>query len=87
MDFAHAKDDVQRVIDNSTGSFKDDFVKQAADYTATVQQSQVITVTTINAVAKSVAADSADVMVGRPPTSSMPLAPNKNRVPGGSPSP
>jgi Mce-associated membrane protein len=65
MDFAHAKDDVQRVIDNSTGSFKDDFVKQAADYTATVQQSQVTTVTTVNAVAvKSMAADSADVLVG-----------------------
>jgi Mce-associated membrane protein len=64
MDFAHAKNDVQRVIDNATGSFKDDFAKQAADFTTTVQQSQVTTVTTVNGTAvKSMTADSANVLV------------------------
>jgi Mce-associated membrane protein len=64
MDFAHAKEDVQRVIDNTTGSFKDDFVKQSADFTTTVQQSQVTTVTTVNGTAvKSMTDDSANVLV------------------------
>jgi Mce-associated membrane protein len=64
MDFAHAKDDVQRVIDDSTGSFKDDFVKGAKDFIAAAQQSQLTTVTTVNAAAvKSMATDSANVLV------------------------
>lgn len=64
MDFAHVKEDVQRVIDASTGSFKDDFVKQSADFISTAEQSKITTVCTVNDTAvKSMTADSAVVLV------------------------
>lgn len=43
LDFKKAKDDVQRVIDSSTGEFRDDFQKRAADFTSVVEKSQVVT--------------------------------------------
>jgi Mce-associated membrane protein len=42
LDFDHAKEGVQNIIDVSTGSFKDDFVKMADDFTKVVQESKVI---------------------------------------------
>lgn len=42
LDFKHAKQDVQRVIDNSTGAFKDDLQKTADDFTKVVEESQVV---------------------------------------------
>ena len=42
LDFEHAKEGVQNIIDVSTGSFKDDFVKMADDFTKVVQESKVI---------------------------------------------
>ncbi len=42
LDFNNAKQGVQRILDNSTGSFKDDFVKMADDFTKVVEQSKVI---------------------------------------------
>jgi Mce-associated membrane protein len=42
LDFDHAKEGVQNIIDVSTGSFKDDFIKMADDFTKVVQQSKVI---------------------------------------------
>ena len=41
LDFNHAKPDVQRILDNSTGTFKDDFAKTANDFTKVVEQSKV----------------------------------------------
>jgi Mce-associated membrane protein len=49
LDFNKAKEDVQRIIDNSTGQFKDDFTSQADDFVKVAQDSKVITEVTVNA--------------------------------------
>lgn len=64
FDFNHAKEDVQRVIDNSTGEFRDDFQSRADDFTAVVEQSKVVTEGKVNAAAvESIDNDSAVVLV------------------------
>jgi Mce-associated membrane protein len=64
MDFNHAKQDVQRVLDNSTGKFKSDFQSQADDFTKTVEQSKVVTTGTVTAAAvESMTKDFAVVLV------------------------
>jgi Mce-associated membrane protein len=64
LDFNKAKDDVQRIIDNSTGQFRDDFKNQADDFVNVAQQSKVITEVTVNATAvESMTNDSAVVLV------------------------
>jgi Mce-associated membrane protein len=49
LDFNNAKEDVQRIIDNSTGQFHDDFKNQAEDFIKVTQDSKVITEVTVNA--------------------------------------
>ena len=51
LDFNRAKEDVQRVIDSSTGQFRDDFQQRAKDFTTVVEQSKVVTQGTVNAAA------------------------------------
>lgn len=51
LDFNRAKEDVQRVIDSSTGQFRDDFQARAKDFTTVVEQSKVATQGTVNAAA------------------------------------
>jgi Mce-associated membrane protein len=64
LDFNKAKDDVQRIIDNSTGQFRDDFKNQADDFIKVAQDSKVITEVTVNAVAvESMTNDSAVALV------------------------
>jgi Mce-associated membrane protein len=64
LDFNKAKEDVQRVIDSSTGEFKDDFARRAADFTKVIEQSKVVTEGTVNAAALvSMDEDSAVVLV------------------------
>jgi Mce-associated membrane protein len=64
LDFNKAKEDVQRVIDGSTGQFKDDFQQRANDFIAVVTQSKAITEGTVNAAAvESMNGDSAVVLV------------------------
>jgi Mce-associated membrane protein len=64
MDFNRAKEDVQRVIDSSTGQFRDDFQQRAKDFTTVVEQSKVVTQGTVNAAAvQSMDANSALVLV------------------------
>lgn len=64
LDFNKAKQDVQRVIDSSTGQFRDDFQARAKDFTTVVEQSKVVTQGTVNAAAvQSVNGDSALVLV------------------------
>ncbi|MEZ0367057.1 hypothetical protein ACAG26_25600 [Mycobacterium sp. pUA109] len=64
FNYTHAKDDVQRVLDNATGEFKDDFTKRADDFTGVVEQSKVVTEGTVTAVAvESMSDDSAVVLV------------------------
>ena len=64
LDFNKAKDDVGRIIDNSTGQFRDDFKNQADDFVKVAQDSKVITEVTVNAVAvESMTNDSAVALV------------------------
>ena len=64
LDFTKARSDVQRVIDSSTGEFKDDFQKKANDLISLVEKSKAITDGTIDAAAlESVAGNSAVVLV------------------------
>jgi Mce-associated membrane protein len=51
IDYNHAKADVQKVIDHSTGSFRDDFTKGADDFVKTAEQSKAVTVGKISAAA------------------------------------
>ena len=64
LDYNKAQEDVQRIIDNSVGQFKDDFQNQAADFIKVAQESKVKTEVTVNAVAvESMSDDSAVVLV------------------------
>jgi Mce-associated membrane protein len=64
LNFSHAKEDVQRIIDNTTGDFKKDFEGQAGDFTKVAQDSKVITEATVNSTAvQSMTRDTATVLV------------------------
>jgi Mce-associated membrane protein len=66
LDFNEAKQGVQRIVDDSTGSFKDDFLKMAGDFVKVVEQSKVVARGTVQAAAvelDSMTADSAVVLV------------------------
>jgi Mce-associated membrane protein len=64
LDFNKAKEDVQRIIDNSTGKFRDDFNNQAEDFVKVAQESKVITKVTVNATAvEKMTKDTATVLV------------------------
>lgn len=64
LDFNKAKEDVQRIIDNSTGQFHDDFKNQAEDFIKVTQDSKVITEVTVNSTGvESMTDDSAVVLV------------------------
>src|ERR1700722_10724391 len=66
LDFNDAKAGVQRIIGNSTGSFRDDFAKMADDFTKVVEESKVVERGTVQAVAvdlDSLKDDSAVVLV------------------------
>jgi Mce-associated membrane protein len=51
LDFEHAKEGVQHILEVSTGSFKDDFLKMADDFTKVVEQSKVVSQGTVQAAA------------------------------------
>jgi Mce-associated membrane protein len=64
LDFNKAKDDVQRIIDNTTGDFKKDFQGHADQFIKVAQASKVITEANVNAVAvQSMGKDEATVLV------------------------
>lgn len=64
IDYHHAKEDVQRVIDASTGAFKDDFARDADDFVKTAQDSKAVTVGSVSAAAlESVNGDSGVVLL------------------------
>jgi Mce-associated membrane protein len=64
LNFTKAKEDVQRVIDSSTGEFRDDFQRSAKDFTTVVEKSKVVTEGTVNAAAlESLDEHSASVLV------------------------
>ncbi|MGV0794132.1 hypothetical protein ABQE89_20260 [Mycolicibacterium sp. XJ1819] len=51
LDFNKVEEDVQRIIDNSTGQFKEDFEAQAEDFVKVAQDSKVVTDVTVTATA------------------------------------
>lgn len=64
LDFNKAKEDVQRVIEGSTGQFKDDFQQRANDFISVVTQSKAVTEGTVNVAAlESVNGNSGVVLV------------------------
>lgn len=64
IDHAHARADVQRVLELSTGTFRDDFAKTADDFVTTAESQQVVTVAKIKAAAlESADADGGVVLV------------------------
>jgi Mce-associated membrane protein len=64
LDFNRAQEDVQRVLDSSTGEFRNEFQQRAADFTTVVQQSKAVTEGTVNAAAvESLDEHSAKVLV------------------------
>lgn len=66
LDFSNAKQGVQRIVENATGSFKDDFLKTADDFTKVVEQSKVVSQGTVQASAvdmDTITNDSAVVLV------------------------
>jgi Mce-associated membrane protein len=64
LNFDRAKEDVQRVIDSSTGEFRDQFQQRAADFIRVVQESKAVTEGTVNGAAvESMGEHSAKVLV------------------------
>jgi Mce-associated membrane protein len=64
IDHNKAKEDVQRILDNSTGQFRDDFQHDAPDFTRVAQEAKVVTEGTVQATAvQSMTDDSAVVLV------------------------
>lgn len=64
LDFATAREQVQQLIDSSTGAFRDDFQGRAEDFTQVVEASKVVTKGTVQSAAvQSMTADSAVVLV------------------------
>ncbi|MBV9514120.1 MAG: hypothetical protein JO280_08800 [Mycobacteriaceae bacterium] len=64
LDFRNAKQDVQRIIDNSTGSFRDEYEVRADDFVKVVEASKVIARGTVTAKAvQSMTDDEATVLV------------------------
>jgi Mce-associated membrane protein len=64
IDHSHARDDVQRVLDLSTGAFRGDFQSRADDFVKTAQASKAVTKGSVKAAALEWAhADSGAVLV------------------------
>ncbi|HKV22282.1 MAG TPA: hypothetical protein VJR50_24875, partial [Mycobacterium sp.] len=64
LDYTRAKEDVQRIIDNSTGQFKSDFQSTAEDFINVAVESKAVTETTVTATAvESMTDDTATVLV------------------------
>lgn len=64
LDFARAKEDIQRVLDNATGAFKAEFQKRAEDFGKIVEDSKVVARGNVYATAvESMTRDSAVVLV------------------------
>ncbi|GGL13182.1 hypothetical protein [Nocardia jinanensis] len=49
VDFNSAKNDVQRILDNATGAWRDEFSPQAMPFTDVVQKSKVVTTAEVTA--------------------------------------
>lgn len=82
VDFATAKDTVQRVIDGSTGRFRTNFEETADDFVKALQEEKIVTKATVNdAAVESVSEDSAVVLVSATSQRQGPQAPKEQQQP------
>ncbi|MCZ8378697.1 hypothetical protein O6P37_07500 [Mycobacterium sp. CPCC 205372] len=82
LDFNKAEEGVQRIIDNSTGKFREDFQQQAETFAQVAQDSKVITEVTVNSAAvTTMSEDTANVIVSA--TSRVTNAAGANKDPRG----
>ncbi|KAA0120842.1 hypothetical protein [Mycolicibacterium sp. P9-22] len=64
LDFNRAKEDVQRIVDSSTGQFREDFQSQAEEFAKVAESSKVVTEAKVTATAvQAMTGDTADVLV------------------------
>jgi Mce-associated membrane protein len=64
LDFSHGDADIKRLIDSTTGQFRDDFEKSKNDFLTVMKDSKVVTKADVKATAvDNMTKDSADVMV------------------------
>jgi Mce-associated membrane protein len=64
LDFNEAKEDVQRILDNSTGELNDDFQRRADDFASVVKDSKAVTEgSVVTTAVESMGKDSAVVLV------------------------
>ena len=82
VDFATAKETVQRVIDGSTGRFRSNFEETADDFVKALQEEKITTRATINdAAVESVSGDTAVVLVSATSQREGPQAPKEQQQP------
>lgn len=64
LDFNRAQEDVQRILDNSTGQFREDFASQAEEFAEVAESSKVVTTANVTATAvQTMTEDTAEVLV------------------------
>jgi Mce-associated membrane protein len=82
LDYTHAQESVQRVIDDSTGKFKSNFEDGAGDLIKALTDAKVITKVTVNnAAVESMDNDSATVLVAATSQRTGPDAPKEDQQP------
>ena len=82
IDYATAQDSVQRVLDGSTGRFRDNFEETADDFVKALQDEKIVTRATVNhAAVKSMTDDSAVVLVSAISRREGPQAPEDQQQP------
>ncbi|MGY4711639.1 hypothetical protein ACXDF8_19065 [Mycolicibacterium sp. CBM1] len=82
LDYTHAKESVQRVIDDSTGKFKANFEDGSGDLIKALQDAKIITKVTVNdAAVESMDVNSATVLVAATSQRTGPDAPKQDQQP------
>ena len=82
IDFNSAKDSVQRVLDSSTGKFRDNFLETSEEFVKAVQAEKVTTTATVNdAAVESMTGDTAVVLVSATSIRQGPQAPKDQQQP------
>jgi Mce-associated membrane protein len=82
IDFNTAQDSVQRVLDSSTGRFRDNFQDAADDFVKALKDEKIVTRATVNDTAvESMTADSAVVLVSATSHREDPKAPKDQQQP------
>ncbi len=78
IDSSKAQDNVQRILDHSTGQFRDDFQDTAEEFVEVAKESQAVTSATVQATAiESMTGDSAVVLVSAATTITDSAGPNQ----------